>query len=94
MRIDLFNSAATEITGDVASQPGKPGNAPGVNGDTTGDRTTLSTGSSAVSPLVSQAMNTPEVRQELVQNLQQSIASGQYQLDPDQIAGAMIDEHA
>jgi anti-sigma28 factor (negative regulator of flagellin synthesis) len=39
-------------------------------------------------------MNSPEVRQDLVLNLQQAIQSGQYKLEPDQIAGAMIDEQA
>jgi flagellar biosynthesis anti-sigma factor FlgM len=39
-------------------------------------------------------MSSPEIRQELVQGLKQEVESGQYQLDPDQIAGAMIDEHA
>jgi anti-sigma28 factor (negative regulator of flagellin synthesis) len=39
-------------------------------------------------------MNSPEVRQDLVQTLQQAIQSGQYKLEPDQIAGAMIDEQA
>jgi flagellar biosynthesis anti-sigma factor FlgM len=39
-------------------------------------------------------MSSPDIRQSKVQSLQQAISSGSYQLDPDQIAGAMIDEHA
>jgi flagellar biosynthesis anti-sigma factor FlgM len=39
-------------------------------------------------------MSSPAVRQDKVESLQQAISSGKYQLDPDKIAGAMIDEHA
>jgi flagellar biosynthesis anti-sigma factor FlgM len=39
-------------------------------------------------------MHSPEIRQDKVQSLQQAISSGQYKLEPDKIAGAMIDEHA
>lgn len=94
MRIDLFNSAATELAGDVNAKPAKAGNTSSPSTDDAGDRTTLTSGSAAVSSLVSEAMNTPSIRQDKVQSLQQAISSGQYQLDPDQIAGAMINEHA
>ena len=94
MRIDLFNPAASQISGDANSQPARTGNAPVLDAESAGDRTTLTSGSAAVSALVSQAMTAPEIRADKVQSLQQAIASGQYQLDPYQIAGAMIDEHA
>lgn len=94
MRIDLFNTAAAQISGEVNTQTSQTGKLPALDTDRAGDRTTLTSGSSEVSSLVGEAMNTPEIRQDKVQNLQQAIANGQYQLDPDQIAGAMIDEHA
>jgi flagellar biosynthesis anti-sigma factor FlgM len=98
MRIDLFNSAATELAGELNTQSASTGKPPAVSQnstvDATEDRTTLASGSTAVDSLVSQAMNSPEVRQDLVQTLQQAIQSGQYKLEPDQIAGAMIDEQA
>lgn len=94
MRIDLFNPASAQLPGEVNAQATKNGNASSVDLGDGGDRTTLSSGSAAVSSLVGQAMNTPEIRQDKVQSLQQAIAAGQYPLDPQQIAGAMIDEHA
>jgi flagellar biosynthesis anti-sigma factor FlgM len=98
MRIDLFNSAASELAGELNTQSANTGKPPAVSTNPTPgpteDRTTLASGSAAVDSLVSQAMNSPEVRQDLVLNLQQAIQSGQYKLEPDQIAGAMIDEQA
>lgn len=94
MRIDLFNSAAAQVPNEGNAQPAKAGIAPSVEQNDSGDRTTLTSGSTAISSLVSEAMNTPAIRQDKVQSLQQAIANGQYQLDPHQIAGAMIDEHA
>jgi len=94
MRIDLFNPAAAQLPSENSAQPAKAGNSLALNHDGAGDRTTLTSGSTVVSALVGEVMNTPEIRQDKVQNLQQAIASGQYELDPQQIAGAMIDEHA
>ncbi len=94
MRIDLFNSSAAQIASEVTAQPAKTGDTSTPGTEDAGDRTTLTSGSAAVSSLVSEAMNTPAIRQDIVQGLQQQIASGQYKLDPDQIAAAMIDEHA
>ena len=47
------------------------------------DRVTLSA-------LATQAMATPESRQSQVDSLRQSVSSGQYQLDPNEIADAML----
>jgi negative regulator of flagellin synthesis FlgM len=54
------------------------------------DRTTLHTDSQSVQSLTSQAMSSPEVRQDKVDALRQSVSSGTYQLDATKIAGAII----
>jgi negative regulator of flagellin synthesis FlgM len=94
MRIEISNAAASHIGGEPATKRVNVQNAAVSESDGSGDRTTLTSGSGSVSALVSEAMSSPDVRQDKVQSLQQSISSGQYKLDPDQIAGAMIDEHA
>jgi flagellar biosynthesis anti-sigma factor FlgM len=94
MRIDLYNSAASEISSEPNSSPVQNQNVAASNVEDEGDRTTLSSTSGSVSALVSQAMSVPEIRSDKVQSLQQAVSSGQYQLEPDQIAGAMIDELA
>jgi flagellar biosynthesis anti-sigma factor FlgM len=45
----------------------------------------------SISVLTSQALKTPEIRQDQVNNLEQSVLSGEYRLDPGQIASAMLD---
>jgi flagellar biosynthesis anti-sigma factor FlgM len=94
MRIDLYNAAASQASDLTDPKQVKVQN-PSI-GDVAheGDRTTLASSSGSISSLVSEAMSTPEIRQAQVENLQQAVSSGRYQLDPDQIAGAMIDEHA
>jgi len=44
--------------------------------------------------LTSQAMNSPEVRQDKVDALRQSVNSGEYQIDPTKIAGAIVDSNS
>jgi flagellar biosynthesis anti-sigma factor FlgM len=91
MRIDLYNPASS-FAGEVASK------APSVSqlqdSSSTEDRATLSSGSNSVSSLVSAAMSSPEMRSDKVASLQQQVQNGTYQLDPEQIAASMIDEHA
>jgi flagellar biosynthesis anti-sigma factor FlgM len=94
MRIDLYNTSATEIATDPNAKQVTAQNLQAPEAAAGEDRTTLSSGSSSVSSLVADAMNSPEVRTDKVQSLQHAISSGQYQLDPDKIAGAMIDEQA
>ena len=57
------------------------------------DRTTLSSDTVAVSSLASQAMETPPIRQDRVDALRQAIEKGQYKLEPDKIADAMLQEY-
>jgi negative regulator of flagellin synthesis FlgM len=94
MRIDLTQAAASQ----VASEPNpKQVNGPVVPAsDVAGseDRTTLTSTQQSVSALVSKAMSSPDIRQDLVDKFKQAIDSGQYKLDPEKIASSMIDEHA
>jgi len=46
----------------------------------------------SISSLATQALATPEIREDKVNSLEPIVLSGQYRLDPEQIAGAMFDE--
>jgi flagellar biosynthesis anti-sigma factor FlgM len=94
MRIDLFNSQASQVSGQPDPKQVKTQDVATSEVDAGGDRTTLTSASGSIGSLVSEAMKSPEIRQDKVESLQQAIGNGQYQLDPEQIAGAMIDEHA
>jgi flagellar biosynthesis anti-sigma factor FlgM len=47
-----------------------------------------------LSGLASQAMSMPDVRQDLVARLRQSVQSGQYSVDPQKVAEAMLQQAA
>jgi flagellar biosynthesis anti-sigma factor FlgM len=92
MRIDLFNSTASEIASDKDPKQvsGKSATESGqVSGE---DRTTLSSDSTSVGSLVSKAMSSPAVRQDNVDRLRAAVNSGQYELDPAKTAASIIDE--
>jgi flagellar biosynthesis anti-sigma factor FlgM len=93
MRIDSYNSA-NQLTGDAASPAvNGQGAAPAGQADA-GDRATLTSDSASLNSLVGLALNSPEVRQDKVDSLSQSINNGEYELDPAKIASSMLDEYA
>jgi negative regulator of flagellin synthesis FlgM len=94
MRVDLMNSAASQLANEPGAQSVNGKNAVAPETQASEDRTTLTSDQASVSNLVSTAMQSPEIRQDKVAALQQSIGNGQYQLDPAKIAASMIDEHA
>jgi flagellar biosynthesis anti-sigma factor FlgM len=94
MRIDLFNTTASQIGSQTDPKQVKAENASAADAADGGDRATLTSGSGSISSLVSEAMGSPAIRTDKVASLQQLIANGQYKLDPEAIAGAMINEHA
>jgi flagellar biosynthesis anti-sigma factor FlgM len=94
MRIDLYNSAASQIASEQSSQQVNAQKAAQSGLPDGEDRATLTSDSTSVGSLVTAALNSPEVRQDKVASLQQAISSGQYQLDPAQIAASMVDDHA
>lgn len=94
MRIDLYNTAATQAESLADPKQVKAEGSSIANATGEGDHATLTSGAGSVASLVSGAMNSPDIRQDKVESLQKAINSGQYKIEPDQIAGAMIDEHA
>jgi negative regulator of flagellin synthesis FlgM len=94
MRIDLTQSAASQLASEATAQKVKADRAEAMGADSDGDRTTLSSDTSSVQSLISTAMNSPEIRQDKVDSLRTAINSGNYTLDSNEIASSMIDEHA
>lgn len=94
MRIDLFNSAASELASERASQKATAENAAKSGQPQGEDRATLTSDSASVGSLVSTALSSPEVRQDKVDSLKQAVSSGQYDLNPGKIAKSIIDDHA
>lgn len=93
MRIDLNSTAASQISSEsnatqVSGASISPAGAAGGE-----DTTSFTSDTASLSSLVGLAMGSPEIRDEKVASLQQQVSSGSYQLDPNAIAGSMIDEH-
>lgn len=94
MRVDLFNTTASQLSSDLNSKQVTARSAAQSNGASGEDRATLTSDSTSVGSLVSTALNFPAVRQDKVDSLQQAISSGQYVVDPSSIASSMVGESA
>jgi len=58
------------------------------------DQTSFSSDQVSLSSLTAQVMQTPEIRQDRVASLKDAIGKGEYALEPDKIAEAMLNESA
>jgi len=94
MRIDLNQAAASQIANEATPAQVNAENSPVSDLCNPGDRTTLTSTRQPLNELVSTAMSSPEIRQDRVDSLKQSIDNGTYELDPAKIASSMIDEQA
>jgi len=89
MKIDVNGPAASQLPLDLGTK--QASKAPLASSQTvTEDWTTLHSDSLSVHALTTQALNSPDVRQGRVDALSQSIAGGNYQVDPTHIAAAML----
>ena len=89
MRIDSNNPATLLSTDWSKSSASKA--ASSEYAGSTEDRATFSSAGTAIQSLTAEAMNTPQVRQDKVDALRQSIASGQYHSDPASTADAIAE---
>jgi negative regulator of flagellin synthesis FlgM len=94
MRVDLNNVAANQISAEPTAQQVSANQASAAGASGSEDRTTFKSDMQSLSSLVHTAMSSPEVRDDKVASLQQAISSGNYKLDPHEIAGSMLNEHA
>ncbi len=100
MRIELYGSGEagglTEVgvAGAVGTAAGHQSIAPAASVPEDTDRTTLSTSGRSVSSLTSQALASAEERSARVESLRQSVNSGDYRLEPNAIAQAILRDRA
>ena len=93
MKIEANSPAAIQLPVDRGAKQVSNNGLAGTEGATE-DRTTFHTDSTSVQALTSQAMNSPEVRQDKVDSLRQAVSSGTYQVDATKTAEAMIKSEA
>jgi len=94
MRIDLSQLAPGQVSSEQNTKKVSDQQVGASDLSGSVDRTTFTSDSSSVDALVGKAMSSPEIRQDLVSQLKQAVNSGQYKLDSNAIASAMLDEHA
>ena len=93
MKIEANSPPAIQLPVDRGAKQVSNNDLAGTEGATE-DRTTFHTDSTSVQALTSQAMNSPEVRQDKVDSLRQAVSSGTYQVDATKTAEAMIESDA
>jgi flagellar biosynthesis anti-sigma factor FlgM len=94
MRVDLYNSAASQASDELSSQQISTQTAVQSSQVAGEDRATLTSDSTSLETLVSTALSSPEIRQDTVDSLRQAVSNGQYEIDPGQIAASILDEQA
>lgn len=82
MRIDLTQATASQIASEPNPKQVSADNIAASELAGGGDRTTLTSAQQSLSALVSTAMSSPEIRQDRVDSLKQSVSNGTYELDP------------
>jgi len=90
MKIELNSPAASQLSPNRAAKQDSNSGVASTEGATE-DRTTLHSGSASLQALTTQALNSPEVRQDKVDTFSQSVKSGEYQIDPTKIAAAILE---
>ncbi len=90
MKIDLNGSTPDPIITPRGNNSGTPSTSQVQPGGE--DTATLSFDHTNIGSLTSQAMASPVVRQDKVDALRQAISTGQYKVEPEQVAGAMLQE--
>jgi len=92
MKIDVNSPATSQLPPDRGAKPVSNSVLAGAQ-SATEDRTTFHSDSTSVQALTKSALSSPEVRQDKVDALRQSVSSGEYKLDPSKIANAMVDSN-
>lgn len=92
MKLELNSLSASQQlekgTTERASSPSTTVTSPASS--KSDDRTTLQSGAQTIQSLVNQALSTPDVRQNKVDAIKQSISSGNFKFDAGKVADAMI----
>lgn len=94
MRINSLNQSVGHALSETNAQPVRTQSDEVLAATDSGDRATLTSQPSVASSLTEKALQSPEVRQDQVSSLKDAVKNGQYQLDPQQIARAIMDDQS
>lgn len=91
MRVDFNAGNAVPENTAQTSSPARPQSAAAAD-SANGTNTRFSSGEAGVSTLAAAALHEPEVRADKIEALRQQIASGNYHVSPQQIAGSILEQ--
>lgn len=91
MKIDLNSPAVNLVPASAGTKKVSTAGTTSAQGGTV-DRTTFQTDSQSVQSLTSQAMQTPEIRQDKVDALSNAVRSGEYKADASKTASAIASQ--
>jgi len=94
MKVDLTPSALTPSDSQQVRKPAPVDQAGSLDqvSSPDGDKVTLSLDTSGMASLQATALSQPEIRSDKIQALRQAISTGQYKIEPDKIAEALVNE--
>lgn len=96
MKVDLNGANASNLSSVTSTQHGQTVATSVSNAQNEAeigeDTATLSSGGAHIEALTAKALETSEVRQDKIEALRQAVQSGQYKIEPDKIAQAMIQQ--
>ncbi|MFZ0287159.1 MAG: flagellar biosynthesis anti-sigma factor FlgM [Terriglobales bacterium] len=92
MKVDLNGLTGSTLDGVKSAPRTSAEKAPAASTEVTvgEEAATLSVGSASVGSLVAKVLDVPDIREDKVEALRQAVQSGEYKVDPAQIAEAMI----
>lgn len=92
MKIDANSPTAIPLPANLGAKQVSNGGVTAAQNAAT-DRTTFHTDNLSVQSLTNQALNSPEVRQDKVDALRQSVTSGEYRPDATKTASAIAESN-
>jgi negative regulator of flagellin synthesis FlgM len=88
---DQYDPTLRQVKG--SAKPAKSDRAKGEKSGAEGDKVKLSNRSKEFAKAAAVVETSPEVRTEKVDSLKAKVNSGEYKIDPDQVAQKMVEEH-
>lgn len=88
MNVEGVSSASTQLQSESVT-PKTTSPKPSSIRAVSEDRTTLQSGSSSVQSLAAAALQSPQIRQDQVNALSESVRGNQYQVDANELAAAI-----
>jgi len=90
---DQYDPTLRQVKDTGKTAKAKADRAKGETAGAEGDKVQLSSRSKEFAKAAAVVESSPEIRTEKVDSLKAKVSSGEYKIDPDQVANKMVEEH-